>query len=38
MVLDIHPQMKHFQKTNHPVMIALPTKSWKWCYVDKTYI
>ena len=30
--------MKHFQKTNHPVMIALPTKSWKWCYVDKTYI
>ncbi|MDP9287616.1 MAG: UBP-type zinc finger domain-containing protein [Thermoproteota archaeon] len=28
---------KHFQKTSHPVMIALPDKSWKWCYVDKNY-
>ena len=29
---------KHFQKTCHPVMIVLPDKSWKWCYVDKGYI
>ena len=29
---------KHFQKTSHPVMIALPDKSWKWCYADKYYV
>jgi len=29
---------KHFQKTRHPVMAALPTKSWKWCYIDREYI
>ena len=29
---------KHFQKSGHPVMMALPNKSWKWCYVDKDYI
>ena len=27
----------HFKKTGHPVMIALPNKSWKWCYVHKNY-
>jgi uncharacterized UBP type Zn finger protein len=28
---------KHFQKTDHKVMIALPNKQWKWCYVHKKY-
>jgi uncharacterized UBP type Zn finger protein len=28
---------KHFQKTGHTVMIALPNKTWKWCYVHKQY-
>jgi uncharacterized UBP type Zn finger protein len=28
---------KHFQKTGHPVMIAVPDKSWKWCNVGKEY-
>jgi uncharacterized UBP type Zn finger protein len=28
---------KHFERTGHPVMIALPNKSWKWCYVHKQY-
>ncbi|MFQ5970558.1 MAG: UBP-type zinc finger domain-containing protein [Nitrososphaerales archaeon] len=29
---------KHFLETGHPVMIALPNRDWKWCYVDKMYI
>jgi uncharacterized UBP type Zn finger protein len=29
---------KDFQKTRLPVLIALPKKSWKWCYVDKNYL
>ena len=28
---------KHFEHTGHPVMMALPNKSWKWCYVHKQY-
>ena len=28
---------KHFVNTTHPVIVALPDKSWKWCYVDKIY-
>jgi uncharacterized UBP type Zn finger protein len=28
---------KHFNQTGHPVMIALPNKSWKWCYIHKQY-
>jgi uncharacterized UBP type Zn finger protein len=28
---------KHFEHAGHPVMIALPDKSWKWCYVHKQY-
>jgi len=28
---------KHFKETGHPVMVALPAKSWKWCYVHKEY-
>ena len=28
---------KHFNNTGHPVMVALPTKSWRWCYVHKDY-
>jgi uncharacterized UBP type Zn finger protein len=28
---------KHFEETGHPVMIAVPDKSWKWCYVHKEY-
>jgi uncharacterized UBP type Zn finger protein len=29
---------RHFEETGHPVMIALPNKAWKWCYVHKTYL
>lgn len=28
---------KHFKQTGHPVMIALPNKAWKWCYIHKQY-
>ena len=28
---------KHYQNTDHKVMIALPNKSWRWCYVHKQY-
>jgi uncharacterized UBP type Zn finger protein len=28
---------KHFVNTTHPVIVALPDKPWKWCYVDKIY-
>jgi tellurite resistance protein TerC len=29
----------HFRATTHPVMRSLePGESWKWCYVDKTYL
>jgi uncharacterized UBP type Zn finger protein len=27
----------HFKKTGHPVMVALPKFSWKWCYVHESY-
>jgi len=29
---------KHFLDTGHPVMIALPNRDWKWCYVHKMYL
>jgi uncharacterized UBP type Zn finger protein len=32
----LHPT-KHYKQTRHPVMIALPDKQWKWCYVHKQY-
>ncbi|MGN6346841.1 MAG: UBP-type zinc finger domain-containing protein [Candidatus Nitrosocosmicus sp.] len=28
---------KHFEHTTHPVMMELPTKSWKWCYIHDQY-
>jgi uncharacterized UBP type Zn finger protein len=28
---------KHFKQTGHPVMIALPGRQWKWCYVHRKY-
>lgn len=28
---------KHFKETSHPAMIALPNRSWKWCYIHKSY-
>ena len=28
---------KHFEVTDHPVMVAVPEKLWKWCYVHKEY-
>ena len=28
---------KHFVNTGHPVIVALPDKAWKWCYIDKLY-
>ena len=27
----------HFKKTGHPVMVALPNYTWKWCYMHKAY-
>jgi hypothetical protein len=30
-------EAKQLEHTGHPVMIALPNKSWKWCYVHKQY-
>ena len=28
---------KHFQKTGHPVMKAIPGDIWKWCYLHEEY-
>jgi uncharacterized UBP type Zn finger protein len=28
---------KHFDRTGHPTMVALPNKQWRWCYVHKSY-
>ncbi len=28
---------KHFEETGHPVMRALPERTWRWCYVHKEY-
>ncbi|HEY7080238.1 MAG TPA: UBP-type zinc finger domain-containing protein [Nitrososphaeraceae archaeon] len=28
---------KHYKNTDHKVMVALPNKSWRWCYVHKEY-
>jgi uncharacterized UBP type Zn finger protein len=28
---------KHFVNTGHPVMVALPNRPWKWCYIHKVY-
>jgi hypothetical protein len=28
---------KHFVNTGHPVIVSLPDKAWKWCYIDKIY-
>ena len=28
---------EHYKETNHPVMVALPNKPWKWCYIHKIY-
>ena len=28
---------KHFENTNHPLMIELPKKSWRWCYIHEQY-
>ena len=28
---------KHYKETSHPVMVALPNKPWKWCYIHKIY-
>ncbi|MDQ3961599.1 MAG: UBP-type zinc finger domain-containing protein [Thermoproteota archaeon] len=28
---------RHFIDTNHPVMVALPNKAWRWCYIHKAY-
>ncbi|MFQ6010890.1 MAG: UBP-type zinc finger domain-containing protein [Nitrososphaerales archaeon] len=29
---------RHYDETKHPLMIALPNRNWKWCYVDNTYL
>ena len=28
---------KHYKNTGHPIMIALPDRSWKWCYIHEQY-
>ena len=28
---------KHYKETNQPVMVALPNKQWRWCYVHREY-
>ena len=28
---------RHFIDTEHPVMVALPNKAWRWCYIHKAY-
>ena len=28
---------KHFKETGHPIMQAVPDKSWKWCYIHEGY-
>jgi uncharacterized UBP type Zn finger protein len=28
---------RHFVETDHPVMVALPNKAWRWCYIHKAY-
>ena len=27
----------HFIDTDRPVMVALPNKEWRWCYIHKAY-
>ncbi len=29
---------KHYDEHKHPLIIALPSKQWKWCYVDADYV
>jgi monovalent cation/hydrogen antiporter len=29
---------KHFKETGHPVMQALDSGNWKWCYVHESYM
>jgi uncharacterized UBP type Zn finger protein len=28
---------QHFVDTGHPVMVALPNKAWRWCYIHEVY-
>lgn len=28
---------KHFEETGHPVMRAVPGRTWRWCYIHKEY-
>jgi uncharacterized UBP type Zn finger protein len=28
---------KHFVKTEHAVIVALPDNPWKWCYIHRLY-
>jgi len=28
---------RHFIDTDHPVMVALPNKAWRMCYIHKAY-
>ena len=29
---------RHYEETGHPIITDLPKRSWKWCYVDNTYL
>jgi len=29
---------KHFKETGHPMMQALESGDWKWCYVHQSYM
>ena len=29
----------HFHETGHPIMRSIePGESWRWCYIDQTYV
>ena len=29
---------KHYNDNKHPLIMALPAKQWKWCYVEADYV
>ena len=29
---------KHYNDNKHPLIVALPAKQWKWCYVEADYV
>ena len=29
---------KHFEETGHPIIVPLPKRDWRWCYIDNKYV